>query len=349
MPKPTIFQPDAAEISTRKSPVRRYTSRSERFRLFLLCGMLMLVLVAMDEARKPATWDWLWAGEDAIETEEEPIDTRVDLPTRDLPPGVFQASAIGAGDVGQPSVSAFEGEFYLGITRELLMPIRDSTVFRAAENEAWSHILQQLQQVDQGELVSSSQAQVGFSQLFRQSQIYRGKIVTVQGTVRRLEELEPSDPVVDRLYRWSLQPQGGSNAPIIVYSVAKPTQLDVGDLSEAMEFTGVYFKKWAYRAGDGTRVAPLILAKLPTWSPVQNVEKNAAPSTSWIASACGLALALAAGIVVAVMYVTNRRDARLQNLRNRQQGIPQGFDGVVTHPPITETLRQLSEEAHDHE
>ncbi|MGE0757975.1 MAG: hypothetical protein AB7O38_13185 [Pirellulaceae bacterium] len=69
----------------RKSPETRtrigsqpidYRSRRIRVQLFVLTAALMAVLVGMNEARKPETWRWLWAGDTSVI--EEPVDTRVD-------------------------------------------------------------------------------------------------------------------------------------------------------------------------------------------------------------------------------------------------------------------------------
>jgi hypothetical protein len=39
------------------------------------------------------------------------------------------------------------------------------------------------------------------------------------------------------------------------------------ELNEDVEFTGFFFKRRAYRAKDGTRLIPVLLAKMPRWEP----------------------------------------------------------------------------------
>ena len=52
-------QEDQDARSTRRSPPN-YLARKTQWRVFTLVGLLMLVFWMMDEARKPATWRWLW-------------------------------------------------------------------------------------------------------------------------------------------------------------------------------------------------------------------------------------------------------------------------------------------------
>ncbi|MCH2120502.1 MAG: hypothetical protein MK136_04675 [Pirellulaceae bacterium] len=71
--------------STESSPRNRppnYGSRSMQFRLLVLVGGLMLVLVMMDEARKPE--NWMWMGFNAEAPDEENQDTRVSPRLADL-------------------------------------------------------------------------------------------------------------------------------------------------------------------------------------------------------------------------------------------------------------------------
>ena len=57
----------------------------------------------------------------------------------------------------------------------------------------------------------------------------------------------------------------------------------VTDLREDAQFFGICFKRWAYAAGDGTRIAPLVLSKTANWEPrpvEQPVELPSWPVTS---------------------------------------------------------------------
>ena len=62
--------------------------------------------------------------------------------------------------------------------------VRDNTVFRGGEKDAWFRMLEQLNERDLPTLRRESTGYVGFLQLYKQPTAYRGKLVTVAGTIR---------------------------------------------------------------------------------------------------------------------------------------------------------------------
>lgn len=74
------LDPDQEDsIGSPASRSTNYRSRSVRIRLFVLVTLFMLVLVMMDEARKPRNWAWMGFDSPASQTEKsgEEIDTRL--------------------------------------------------------------------------------------------------------------------------------------------------------------------------------------------------------------------------------------------------------------------------------
>lgn len=159
-----------------------------------------------------------------------------------------------------------------------LKTIRDNTVFTATEKDAWFRLLETLQQTDQQHLERSSVGHVGFVQLYKQPDVYRGKLVTVSGSVRLgyYREAPPNIYGISGYYMFWLKPTAG-NDPLVVYSLSVPegfpdvraleTKGRKPELKEDVDFTGYFFKRWAYQAEQGTRLAPVILAKVPHWHP----------------------------------------------------------------------------------
>jgi hypothetical protein len=153
-----------------------------------------------------------------------------------------------------------------------LSAIRDNTVFRPTEMDAWFRLLERLSRSGSVELQSASAGTVGFGQLFKQPDVYRGRLVTVQGTVRRAEFKVAPDNLygIDGYYMLWLQPVS-ANSPIVIYSLEIPDRFPANraakaggsqvDLDEDIVVTGYFFKRWAYPAQDGTRLAPVILAR----------------------------------------------------------------------------------------
>ncbi len=337
---------DSRSKQRRRKPPPNYASRREQVRLLVLCGMLMLVLVMMNEARKPSTWDFLWAGEQ-VQEQEEPIDTRIELGTPPLlPVDGFVA------EKPQPNpVANTAARFVPEVTPELLSPIKDNTVLRAAENDAWLAMLGALHTRTSEEVDSLSIGDVGFAQLFRQTDFYRGQIVTVGGTVRRLEAITPreNEHGIEHLYRWILQPRGGASAPIVVYTIEKPSQLQVGDdLREPCGFTGFCFKRWAYPAGDGTRVAPLLLAKTAAWVPPTPTAPVKLPSVGAIAISLLTIAVLSAAIATWVHRSTNVKREDIERLRMPENDLGELRNENVL-PGTADALRALAESSNETE
>ena len=325
-----------------RKPPPNYFARGEQLRLFFLCTMLMLVLVMMNEARKPANWDWLWAGQANADAQvsAEPIDTRIETPDRTLPADGFHIDVPTAPDSTEPY-----GDYLPEITPELLQPIKDNTVMRAVENEAWTTMLTILDARSADEIESLSTGNIGFAQLFRQTDFYRGRLVTVRGTARRLEAIaaRPNEAGFTQLFRWVLRPEGG-NSPLIVYSLEKPSQLQPGDdLRERCSFTGFCFKRWAYPAGDGTRVAPVLLAKSPQWSPPRPTAVATLPSTSWLITAATGLICLSALIAFTVYRTSRMKNPAMDRLSTSSGDLDTNLSREVVLPSTRDALGAMED------
>jgi len=220
-------------------------------------------------------------------------------------------------------------EVQAGLDGVFLNTIEDNTVFRPTEKDAWFRLLEQLSRLDSAEIRKRSMGSVGFVQLFKQPHAYRGKLVTVKGTVRRGFYRDAPENLygIAGYYMLWIQPVS-VNSPIVIYSLELPEGFpdvrameargDEPELDEEVEVTGFFFKRWAYRAQDGTRLAPLLLAKTATWN------RGAAPLAArerlpgagfWIALLSGTC---AFGIIIATgVYWLSRRSAQRPSLRDR--------------------------------
>jgi hypothetical protein len=158
--------------------------------------------------------------------------------------------------------------------------VKDNTlVNRPQEQDAWFRLFEILRETDPTHSAATSAGPVGYLQLSKQPGTYRGKLVTVRGTARMAYHVRaPRNALgIVGYYVFVVRPQGGPNYPLLVYSLETPLGFppiqdkDVDkattSLDEEVQFTGYFFKNCAYRARDGTRVAPLLLAKAPQWEP----------------------------------------------------------------------------------
>lgn len=234
----------------------------------LLVGTMAIVMLMMAQARNPQIWRMLGfrgpaagnaaAGPQAAPAAAAEVDTR--LKTKDrapLKPGEFIAEPR---DKHAPP----EGKkFFPGVDAELLAAVRDDTVFRSAEADAFHHLLAILAESDEDSLEKASLGPVTFTQLFTQPKEYRGEVVTIEGTLRRNE---PQRAVknkygIERYAKLVIQPKDKAE-PLLVYCLEPPANLPTGEnLNQPIKATGFFYKRQAGKAGDGIRTWPMVLAK----------------------------------------------------------------------------------------
>jgi hypothetical protein len=285
--------------------------------------MLLLVLILMNEARKPHRWAWLWMlgrGDSAAESDAA-IDTRLQPPDASSQvPGSLRIAPADAVGPGRRTGPVAPPTTQLSPDPLALAAIRDDTVFRPAENDAWFQLCEHLQRTVEPDLKAASLGTIGFVPLYKQPQEYRGKLVTVGGTVRLgYYRVAPENRHgIAGYYTLWLRPTGG-NSPIAVYALELPPGFpDVRDreargqrplLDEEVEVTGYFFKRWAYRATDGVRLAPLILAKVPRWRPAHSVPPS---ETKWSMSAfvACVAATLGFGVFFTILVFRGTRRRR---------------------------------------
>lgn len=121
----------------RKSPPN-YSSRGMQFRLMVLVASLMIVLVAMDEARKPENWAWM-GFKNTEQTSTGPVDSEVSPRLADLfsphdnANSLFQAmaeSTLNSDDEPPTEEQAAADLVEKGTLERILLPL-----FRSLDNE----------------------------------------------------------------------------------------------------------------------------------------------------------------------------------------------------------------------
>jgi hypothetical protein len=184
----------------------------------------------------------------------------------------------------------------------------DALISRSAERPIWFRLLEQLSEMSPDELQRKSAGPIGYMQLFDQPRTYRGRLVTVRGTALQAYRIEEryEETDVDGYYVLTLRPAGGPARPIIIYALELPAGFpSVGPLSsdgrtttlnEELECTGYFLKRMPYMARDGMNRAPLLLARVPRWSPPPQPTSPAAQNSRLLLTL--LAARGAAGAVV---------------------------------------------------
>lgn len=290
-----------------KKPPPNYASRSVQYRLLVLVGMLMAVILLMVEAAKPKNWEWMWSFQqktvaNAVEdnyANNKPIDPR---PQPASSSNSHPADSFVSETVSTEPIRAEVDITLDDLDRSMLGTIQDDTYFRADERDAWFLLLSLLQSTSQEDLVAKSHGSTSFAQLFRQTEELRGSIVTVQGTVRRATKVKAQQNhlgITDYWQCW-VRPHDGSNSPVVVYALELPEGLTTGnDIREPASFSGFCFKRWSFNSASGPMIAPVVLAKTAEWEPEPVLERKTVPNSQRI-----LSVVVAAIIAIAIAFFT---------------------------------------------
>lgn len=212
------------------------------------------------------------------------------------------------------------------IDERLMSLVKDNTVgVRYEEREAYLRVLRLAHDVpihrlerfatdlrnERYEAVPSYQARPAqeFPQvvdLFTHPDFYRGRPVTIKGTLRKLTKFDVgrNSLDLDQAYEgWVYTPDSQGN-PVVVVFTSKDDRLPVkGDLQEEVRLTGYFFKMYGYEAFDATRKAPLILAGEMEFIPHRTRSAYSPVQTEWYV-ATGLAFLLGCYLV----WQTNLRE-----------------------------------------
>ena len=331
------------DLSPTESPPRRrprnWHSRTEQFRLFWI--LVPLVFVAAWVER---TW---WSPTPTAP--QTPIDTILSRGplTRTIEDGVTIEGVAGGGaapaelispppaEPTAPATPVRDAVETLADAADLAL-VRDDTVFRSADQQAWFAIWKRLQE----EVAVGSPPrgrEVTFAQLFAQPRSFRGRRVRVAGTIRRLQEVAaPANPLGIATY-WQawLEPAEGPAAPIVVYFLKLSPGMPVGMRVEIPAVVdGVFFKRWAYQASDAIRLAPLLMATEPQLPPRITTGRGQTPIVGWAL--------VSIGGLLATTWLALRCAATSQAPQRRHpELLDADFRGVTTTDP-REALGRLA-------
>lgn len=333
--------------------------------MLLMVGSLGLVFLLFLKSADPKTWEWIAPEEVPVrapvaEGDREEPPAGPDLPPRDVrverkaveaenTSGEFRVTksdapatpyTLGSSRIGRHAVAPSQK----WASEEALARVVDNSPFRSHDFEAWSQIFDNLQEAPPGRLSAQDAAPVQYGQLFQQSELYRGKLVTLSGTVRRCVKIPPSklDARAGNLWQlWLFS--GGDTSPIVLYCLDIPEGFPVGpQISQVVTVQAVYFKKWVYAAQGGTMTAPLLVARSVNW----DVPETVARGVSSRELAFGVtATLIGAAVMVGLIWWNNRnRDSQVEQLvrqRNRQE-FEEHAEEIAVGTSIRDQLGELS-------
>ncbi len=238
----------------------------------------------------------------------------------------------------------------------MLNLVRDNSVWRAVERDALFRMFERLQVSTNEQLKAESLGVRGFLQLYEQPKVYRGKLITVRGVARMAyhERARKNALGIEGYYVFWIKPNGGPDSPIVIYSLELPPgfpklkdrDVDRGTtvLSEEVEFTGFFFKRWAYRARDGINTAPLVIAKGPDWEgPTAAAASDDSPTYLALTTTAVLTALLGLAIAIFVYYqsrATSPADAHRAVLEESEA---KTLEKMEVEPGVIEALQRLEQ------
>lgn len=255
-----------------------YLNRRDQYRMLGLCLLLLLVLFAIDVARKPKNWEWFFrmGGPSSVRDENDlrDIDFRVIEPGHD---GVAPDEIVVLPEEQAASRGAAEEPFMPADLRQLdarmLAGVQDQRVgFLRAEHPALQALITHVRQAPFQELQRSGDAQVGFRVINVEPERYRGRLITIQGVLRRYEPFELPALSTEEgmlLHQGWIFTSDSANNPWFALCTERTPDLPLSSQTEIpVRFTGYFFKRYGYATTTGLHVAPLLIGKrfelLPT-------------------------------------------------------------------------------------
>lgn len=241
--------------------------------------MLMLIVISIDFTRKPENWQWFFSiAEEPVEMELkelslDDLDFRVDEPKEGtLPADTFVAVA----DEQKPQIN-FD-QLGLNIQRippELIDDVQDKRVgLLRSEQEAMERVLQRVRTLKQAELDEAAVDDVGFRVVFTDAATYRGQLISVKGTLWRLQRFPfgAKDSTEDDLWQaWMFSGDSGNN-PWVVFLTEKPAEIEAGEnINRQITVAGYFFKNYGYATEQGLHIAPMLIAKSFSLQPLPPV------------------------------------------------------------------------------
>ncbi|MCA9231920.1 MAG: hypothetical protein KDA57_14825 [Planctomycetales bacterium] len=267
-----------------------------RWRLWMLVIALGLVLATMRQLGKPETARRL---EQIFSTPQSAVER---------PAPEFEVSSAKS----QSDLLEFESSLSASADEltDDTSQVKDRTYFRPEERELWFEFFARLQKLEDDQLVAQSVGVVSYAQLLKQPEVYRGRLVTIHGRVKREELQQPAGNQlgIAMYHRLWIQPLGGGQWPLVVYCLELPPEFPRGEnLNTQVSVTGLFFKNWSYAYDDGLGLAPVILANRFDWQP--SAARPLAKKTS--AREWTMAITLAAAFAAIATLLAARRTRRL--------------------------------------
>ncbi len=217
-----------------------------------------------------------------------------------------------ADDVGE--TPARQAGSDVRLDKSTLVSIKDNTFgVTAAEKPAYDAILAKVRNTALTELEPLAQQDVPFAVLMLNADRYRGEVLTIEGDIRRLNQL------TDQTFEaWLFTADSGIN-PYRIVLASVPDGVRLGDDLQPpirARLSGYFFKRFSYATAQDFHTAPLLLAKTLT---VLSQTRTAAPRPAGYSDSLTY---LAIGLLVALLIVGVAMEVIFRGRSRRQEARP---------------------------
>ncbi|HUG93840.1 MAG TPA: hypothetical protein VML55_23630 [Planctomycetaceae bacterium] len=264
---------------------------------------------------------------------------RESTPDRELAPTFASAAA--------PSAARERVTIDAGVLRS----IQDDYVgLRAAEADAYFHVLIRARDVDQRVLERASAGSVDFAVLMDDPDRFRGRPVTVEGDLKGLTPvpIEHNDYGIERLWEGWLFNRNSWPNPWCVRVLEVPAGIPQGSRITQpvrVRVTGYFFKKYGYASEGGFHKAPLLLGKRIDWIRSEPRAAEALPGLGPYLGGAAVLIAAGLGFMVWRMRASDRRfeQTHLKRLSAAPRESIEALAGLETSD-VSDLFRKLAEE-----
>jgi hypothetical protein len=268
--------------------------------------LLGVTLIVVSAVQRPGLWKLFGklAAPDAAATKDR-IDNRLSAASPQEPTDNF---VIAKQESTKTAKTAENDGFFPGVKPEWFASIRDNTPSSQGEQACTFPLFDVLQKADLEKLHRASLGKITYAQLFRQPREYRGRLVTVSGTIRATHRIElPNNPYgIAEYHQVWLYPIDNRFQPIVVYCLSLPKGFPSGDkIAEDGEVTGFFLKRWVYPTKEEMYVAPTLLAKTLEWQKPAAMSEEEPVDARWVSLAIAAAVMLAT-LTAWLIYVRTR-------------------------------------------
>ena len=243
-----------------------FLSRNDRSRLVRLGVALVLIVLAIKVAADPATWVWMFPADPDKKTAAASagdVSYHVALDDQSLRSDEFRSEPTASPD----AVHAARSDDIFFPEQSLANVEDDTLTLRKADRAAYDAVLDRLRSADEQQIEAAADPSATFPAVMIEPEHFRGRIVSLRGTARRILEIPiagANSNDARRLYElWVFTPDSGEN-PWRVVATDLPDGLPRGVIEKGVpvRVAGVFFKRQGYETqAHALHVAPLLLAK----------------------------------------------------------------------------------------